>query len=150
MKNKMIILLLMLLLCNSALSVDLCVDPGHGGTSPGTLTYISNYSEKDINLQVALSLQDTLEFWGCQTGTDVIYTRLTDTTIYLGDRSTIANQNNAAYFISIHHNASSDPNTVQGSETWYGTDSLIASGCNGNWTGDPRNNTDSLAKKNIT
>lgn len=38
--------------------VDLCVDPGHGGTQSGTVTHISGYNEEHVNRQVALALKD--------------------------------------------------------------------------------------------
>lgn len=40
----------------SGTGYDLCIDPGHGGDDPGTLTFMDTLPEKQINLQVALAL----------------------------------------------------------------------------------------------
>jgi len=70
--------------------IDLCVDPGHGGTDPGNLTHYDeeNWHEDDINLMVANALLDTLTYYGYIL--DVKYTRTTDTFIFLADRPDLA------------------------------------------------------------
>lgn len=105
------------------------IDPGHGGTFPGRVNE-SNILEKDINLDIALKLDQLLE----ETGSHVIMTRRTDIdlipqqsqnkTLLLQQRADLetrvqmASQTNADYFISIHCN--SIPNEKwKGAQTFY-------------------------------
>lgn len=90
------------------------IDPGHGGHDSGTLGP-GGIEEKDVVLDVALRLGRLLHD---RLGSDVIYTRKTDTFIPLETRTAIANQAQADLFISIHANSSSDPST-RGVETYY-------------------------------
>lgn len=90
------------------------IDPGHGGHDSGTLGP-GGIEEKDVVLDVALRLGRLLHE---RLGSEVIYTRKTDTFIPLETRTAIANQAQADLFISIHANSSSDP-TVNGVETYY-------------------------------
>jgi N-acetylmuramoyl-L-alanine amidase len=90
------------------------IDAGHGGHDSGTLGP-GGIEEKDVVLDVALRLGRLLHD---RLGSDVIYTRRTDTFIPLETRTAIANQAQADLFISIHANSSSDP-TVNGVETYY-------------------------------
>lgn len=100
------------------------IDPGHGGTFPGRVND-DNILEKDINLQIALKLEQHLS----ETGANVIMTRRTDTDLVpettqkekllqqqradLQQRVQLSEQSGADYMISIHCN--SIPN-----EKWYG------------------------------
>jgi len=77
------------------------VDAGHGGSDPGATQ--NGVKEKDINLQVALKLNNALQGAGYNT----IMTRDTDVFITLQDRYTIANSNYADIFISLHCNSAS-------------------------------------------
>ncbi|MEM9722533.1 MAG: N-acetylmuramoyl-L-alanine amidase [Bacteroidota bacterium] len=77
------------------------VDAGHGGGDPGTVGK-SNY-EKDIALQVALSLRDRLLLKA--PNVRVVMTRETDVFIPLRDRGIIAKSNGGDFFVSIHCNA---------------------------------------------
>ncbi len=124
----------------------LCIDPGHGDSDPGALTHIPNYSEKRLNLQIAEAMLDTLQYNGWVLGTHVVFTRQTDVAVLLKRRAQIANDAGAEAFISIHHNASGNPNTVQGSETWYSSTEII-SGCGGGYDGQFHDTDDSLAMK---
>ncbi|MGA7884671.1 MAG: N-acetylmuramoyl-L-alanine amidase [Acidobacteriaceae bacterium] len=90
------------------------IDAGHGGHDSGTLGP-GGIEEKDVVLDVALRLGRLLHE---RLGSEVIYTRKTDTFIPLETRTAIANQAQADLFISIHANSSSDP-TVNGVETYY-------------------------------
>jgi N-acetylmuramoyl-L-alanine amidase len=90
------------------------IDPGHGGHDSGALGP-GGIEEKDVVLDVALRLGRLLHD---RLGSDVIYTRKTDTFVPLETRTAIANQAQADLFISIHANSSSDP-TVRGVETYY-------------------------------
>lgn len=79
-----------------------CVDPGHGGSDPGTSN--GGIVEKDLNLDVAFSLKSVLETDGFQ----VYMTRTDDSTKSNNDRYTFCNGTDAAMLISVHHNGSTD------------------------------------------
>ena len=99
------------------------IDPGHGGTFPGRVN--DNVLEKDINLDIALKLDQLLE----ETGARMVMTRRSDIDLIpqeskeqklllqqrddLAQRIQIGAQAQADYFISIHCN--SIPN-----EKWRG------------------------------
>lgn len=90
------------------------IDPGHGGHDSGAIG-VGGIEEKNVVLDVALRLGRLLHD---RLGSDVVYTRRTDTFIPLETRTAIANQDQADLFISIHANSSSDP-AVRGVETYY-------------------------------
>jgi len=83
----------------SAAVYTVCIDPGHGGTDPGT----SNMGvyEKNVNLNIALAARDYLEGVSWPTF-DVLMTRETDVSRALSYRHDLANNNNVDIFISIH------------------------------------------------
>ena len=94
----------------------ICLDPGHGGQG-----HISDYKrgptgvrEADVNLQVAFHLRDMLQ----KVGATVIMTRVDDSYVSLATRSQIANESDADFFISLHHNGIDNPKTNYTS-TWY-------------------------------
>ena len=94
----------------------ICLDPGHGGQG-----HISDYKrgptgvrEAEVNLQVALHLRDMLQ----KAGATVIMTRVDDSYVSLATRSQIANESDANFFISLHHNGIDNPKTNYTS-TWY-------------------------------
>ncbi|WP_028949742.1 N-acetylmuramoyl-L-alanine amidase [Sulfurihydrogenibium subterraneum] len=81
------------------------IDPGHGGHDPGAMA--NGLKEKDINLQVALKLKNYLE----KDGRFKVYlTRDDDYFVPLYNRTLIALEKKADLFISIHTNASENPN----------------------------------------
>ena len=92
----------------------LVIDAGHGGKDAGALSKGSKYFEKDVNLDIVLSLQKLLE----KEDIKVYYTRNKDETVFLNPRVNLANAVDCDYFISIHCNANavSSPN---GSEVLY-------------------------------
>jgi len=97
----------------------ICLDPGHGGDA-----YIPNFKrgpsgvrEAEVNLRVALFLKEYLE----ESGAVVILTRDGDYEVDLKTRAEIAALNQADIFISLHHNASPNPQTNYAS-TWYHRD----------------------------
>lgn len=99
--------------------IKICLDPGHGGQA-----YLPNYKrgptglrEAEANLRVGLYLRDFLT----QAGATVFMTRTDDSFVSIPDRSEIANKNAVDFFISIHHNSFSDPETNYTS-TWYHQD----------------------------
>lgn len=75
------------------------LDAGHGGTDTGARG--SHIDEKDVNLQITLKTGALLQ----QKGIQVEYTRTDDSYVGLQERSNIANELNAAVFVSIHINS---------------------------------------------
>jgi N-acetylmuramoyl-L-alanine amidase len=90
------------------------IDPGHGGHDTGTIGP-NGLEEKDLVLEVGRRLGKLLE---TGLGADVVYTREDDTFIPLETRTSIANQEQADLFVSIHANSSRDPD-ARGVETYY-------------------------------
>ncbi|WP_165279868.1 N-acetylmuramoyl-L-alanine amidase family protein [Paenibacillus protaetiae] len=90
------------------------IDAGHGGTDPGARSVDGRW-EKDLNLQISLKLKALLDQ---EKQIKVVLSRPEDKYVGLADRVTIAEQNKADIFISIH--ANSDPKgTATGTETYY-------------------------------
>ena len=94
----------------------ICLDPGHGGDGN-----MGNYKrgptgvrEAEVNLRVANYLQDFLT----RAGAVVYMTRTTDIFVGLNERTDYVNTCGAEYFISMHHNAISNPST-NFTSTWY-------------------------------
>jgi N-acetylmuramoyl-L-alanine amidase len=90
------------------------IDPGHGGEDPGAVGP-NGLKEKDVALKIALKLGELLRH---RLGLEVIYTRSSDVYVPLVKRPAIANSMKADLFISIHLNASPDPN-AKGVEVYY-------------------------------
>ncbi len=88
------------------------LDPGHGGGDPGASGRI--LQEKTVNLDIALRVGDML----AARNFEVAYTRDTDRNPTQTERAQIANQLNAAVFVSIHNNANTIPEK-EGTETHY-------------------------------
>lgn len=78
----------------------ICIDAGHGGDDSGAPG--NGIKEKDITLKVAKRVGELLQ----KQGFNVIYTRIADNYVNLGERCRIANSNNADLFVSIHINSS--------------------------------------------
>jgi N-acetylmuramoyl-L-alanine amidase len=91
----------------------LVIDAGHGGQDPGATH--GRYLEKDLNLDVALSLGALVT--RRMPGVDVLYTRTEDRAVGLADRGNFANRAGADLFVSIHTNANHSA-TANGSETY--------------------------------
>lgn len=89
----------------------ICLDAGHGGRDPGAVGVV--YKEKHIALLVSFLLKEELssEFGVMMTRTDDVY-------LSLGERCRIANQAQAALFVSIHCN-SARVTTATGIETFH-------------------------------
>ena len=99
--------------------IKICLDPGHGG-----LAHMPNYKrgptglrEAEVNLRVALYLREFLT----EVGAIVFMTRTDDSFVSIPDRSKLANKNVVDFFISLHHNFFSNPETNYTS-TWYHQD----------------------------
>jgi N-acetylmuramoyl-L-alanine amidase len=90
------------------------IDPGHGGHDTGTIGP-NGLEEKDLVLDVGRRLGKLLQG---RLGADVVYTRKDDTFIPLETRTSIANQEQADLFVSIHANSSRDAD-ARGVETYY-------------------------------
>ena len=90
------------------------VDPGHGGSDPGTIGTVLGVFEKDIVLPISLELGRLLE----ENGAIVVYTRTEDQYVSHFDRAPIANMVNAELLISIHAN-SYEGTIAKGVETLY-------------------------------
>lgn len=89
------------------------IDAGHGGGDQGAVNKKANIKEKDINLAVAQSVGAILT----SNNMDVLYTRTTDETLSLDDRSRLARKRKADLFISIHANFADNTN-ASGVETY--------------------------------
>ena len=99
--------------------IKICLDPGHGGQA-----HLPNYKrgptglrEAEVNLRVALYLREFLT----EVGAIVFMTRTDDSFVSISDRSKLANKNVVDFFISLHHNFFSNPETNYTS-TWYHQD----------------------------
>jgi len=100
--------------------IKIVLDPGHGGTEPGSVGYLngSAVKEKDVNLKIANKVLKILR----DKGYNIIPTRTTDTYVGLTTRAEIANSANADVFVSIHNNSFSD-SSAKGTLTMYAYDS---------------------------
>jgi N-acetylmuramoyl-L-alanine amidase len=87
------------------------LDAGHGGKDPGKVE--GRYIEKDIALKIALNVGGALKK---RSDIKVIYTRIKDVSVDLGDRPKIANNADADLFVSIHCNA--HHSQASGTETY--------------------------------
>ncbi|MBL7842659.1 MAG: N-acetylmuramoyl-L-alanine amidase [Cyclobacteriaceae bacterium] len=98
-----------------------CIDPGHGGTQPGTFGKFTK--EKDITLKLGLKLGEILE--KNMPDVKVVYTRKTDITIGLKERAKVANDNHADLFISIHANSLPENTPDQRRQSIFGTETYV-------------------------
>ena len=89
------------------------IDPGHGGNDSGA--FHGKVKEKDVNLTIAKYIKTYLEEY---VGVQVYLTRNDDTYVGLSDRVANAAAAGADVFISIHNNASNNPDT-SGSMVFY-------------------------------
>ena len=87
------------------------IDPGHGGTDPGSVNRYGK--EKDFNLSLAKILMKDLE----RKGFRVRMTRSSDVYPSLGQRVSFANRIPDAIFVSIHFNSFVN-STAKGIETY--------------------------------
>jgi len=85
-------------------SLIITLDPGHGGSDPGTAAAFDNggsHYESWYNLEIAKSAKERLEKYGVT----VYMTRTADTAVSLSDRVDIAVNNGSDALISIHNNS---------------------------------------------
>jgi N-acetylmuramoyl-L-alanine amidase len=98
-------------------SKTIVVDAGHGGTDSGA-RYGSGsqvVNEKDVTLPIARLVAEQLS----AAGSTVLMTRDDDTFIPLPNRSQVANESSADFFVSIHINSNSVDNSRSGTYTYY-------------------------------
>jgi N-acetylmuramoyl-L-alanine amidase len=90
------------------------IDPGHGGDEQGTRG-AGGALEKDLVLDVARRLRSVLD---ARLGIRVLLTRDDDRVVPHDERASIANNNKADLFVSLHANSS--PNkSAKGAEVFY-------------------------------
>ena len=103
------------------------IDPGHNfGGDDGAYGYHNGvtYSERDLNMQVAVKLKSKLEAYGYQ----VVMTRnesdreTLPVSESLANRVNLANSLNADFFVSLHHNSAGSA-AAYGVETYYSSNS---------------------------
>lgn len=98
------------------------LDAGHGGFDPGALGK-GNVTEKDINLEITLKLQELLE----KSGTTTFLTRADEESVGenkredMKNRKIIRNVENSDLFVSIHLN-SYPQESVKGAQTFFAGD----------------------------
>ncbi len=93
----------------------LVIDAGHGGKDVGASSKNEQYYEKNINLAVIKELKELLDK---EKNIKIYYTRTDDSTVYLRPRSTLANNVDCDYFISVHCNAN-EQTYPNGTEVLY-------------------------------
>lgn len=90
------------------------LDPGHGGAQPGAISP-NGIQEKDVNLEISLKVEKALK----NAGYNVLMTRHEDIAVGPYERTSFANRNQAAIFLSIHANSSESSTLVNGVEVLY-------------------------------
>ncbi len=99
--------------------ITVMVDPGHGGKDPGAIGPLGTlYSEKGINLAIALKLRSALE----NLGATVQMTRSEDIDLSLTSRLDLSRQLKPDLFVSVHSNSmddSADINKIFGFSVFY-------------------------------
>ena len=90
----------------------LVIDLGHGGHDPGAIGPNKTH-EADVVLAIGKELDELLKGYELE----VKFTRLSNVYLSLIERSKIANDFKADYFLSIHINSATD-NSVRGIEVW--------------------------------
>lgn len=107
------------------------IDPGHGGYDSGSESN-NGIIEKELTLKLAKKVGAVLE----KNNIEVVYTRVDDSVTWPSDnaddllaRTDIANNAQAACFVSIHLNFSEvEPESISGNEIWvnYESDQNVA------------------------
>jgi len=81
------------------------LDPGHGGDDDGVKS-AEGTKEKDLTLTIARRVKGVIE---ARLGLRVLLTRDDDRTVPVDERTSVANNNKADLFISLHANGSMRP-----------------------------------------
>jgi N-acetylmuramoyl-L-alanine amidase len=90
------------------------IDPGHGGEDGGA-TGAGGVREKDVTLDVARRIKTLIE---TRLGIRVLLTRDDDRRVNVDERASVANNNKADLFISLHANAAFT-SSLSGAEVFY-------------------------------
>lgn len=90
----------------------LVIDLGHGGSDSGAVGQ-NKAHEADIVLSIGKEVNELLKGYEL----DIKFTRLSDKFLSLSERSKVANDFKADYFLSIHINSAMD-RSVRGVEVW--------------------------------
>lgn len=90
------------------------IDPGHGGDDGG-VAGAGGVREKDVTLDVARRIKTLIE---ARLGIRVLLTREDDRGITVDERASVANNNKADLFISLHANSAFIP-SISGAEVFY-------------------------------
>lgn len=93
----------------------IAIDPGHGGSDPGALGYLSAYPERVINYAIASKLAATLK----NKGANVYMLNTQGNTYSLEQRVAFAAKNNPQIFVSVHSNSSTYSPSAAGTEAYY-------------------------------
>jgi N-acetylmuramoyl-L-alanine amidase len=83
----------------------IALDPGHGGDDEG-VTSADGAKEKDLTLAIARRVKGAIE---ARLGLRVLLTRDDDRSVPVDERTSVANNNKADLFISLHANGSMRP-----------------------------------------
>lgn len=83
------------------MTVKIMIDPGHGGSDPGAVG--NGLKEKDLTLKIAIKTKEYLDKH--YAGHITRLTRQGDYNLPLNDRTNMANEWGADYFLSIHINS---------------------------------------------
>lgn len=123
-----------------------CLDPGHGGSDPGAV--YAGMREADLNLDIAKRLAALLS----ADGAIVNLTRTGDTSLGNSQRAAICNAAAAEIEMSIHLNASTNPN-LDYFQAFYGKprkDKQLASTIDANYQLQNTSQTGALAHAPVT
>jgi N-acetylmuramoyl-L-alanine amidase len=85
----------------------IAIDPGHGGDDEGVKS-ADGVKEKDLTLALARRFKGAIE---ARLGLRVLLTRDDDRSVPVDERTSVANNNKADLFISLHANGSMRPST---------------------------------------
>jgi len=110
------------------------IDPGHGGSNPGTRSAVDGRNEKEFTLDWARRLAPLL----VQQGWQVFLTRTNDVDVSLPDRTAFAEALHADLFLSLHFNASGGGGEPAGVETYCLTPTGMASSVTRGYSDDVR------------
>lgn len=110
------------------------LDPGHGGSNPGTRTAGDTRTEKYFTLDWARRAAKLLRANGWQ----VLLTRTNDVAISLAERIALAEDHHADLFISLHFNASGGGSEQSGLETYCLTPQGMTSTLTRGYDDDPK------------
>jgi N-acetylmuramoyl-L-alanine amidase len=86
----------------------IAIDPGHGGDDEGVKS-ADGAKEKDLTLAIARRIKGVIE---ARLGLRVLLTRDDDRSVPVDERASVANNNKADLFVSLHVNGSMRPATA--------------------------------------